>query len=586
MKLLNKIYGIPVASGIVIGEAFLLNKQIEHLARVRIDESGIKSEYDRFDKSVNESVEQLEKIKLQIKDKVGKIQSLIFDAKIMMLKDDDVRTKTFNKIKKEKINCESAFDEVMKEIIAVYSKIDDEYLAERKSDIENVRRRIINNLTGESHVLITDIKKTVVLIAHDLAPSDTALINKEVILGFATDVGGKTSHTAIMARSLEIPAVVGLENVTDQISTGDMIIIDGYSGTVIINPDKDTLEEYEYKKRKYDESRELLFSLKELPAQTLDGHKIEILANIELPEEIASVETYGGDGIGLYRTEFMFLNRKTMPLEEEQFENYKKLAEQMAPKPVTIRTFDLGGDKYMSHMDMAEELNPAMGLRAIRFCLEEVDVFKKQIRAILRASAFGNLRILYPMISGFKELESAKDILEECKEELRSEGKAFNEHIKTGMMIEVPTAAIMSDMFAREVDFFSIGTNDLIQYCLAIDRVNEKVAYLYDPLHPAILKLIDIIVNAAHRYGIPVCLCGEMSAEPIYAFLLLGFEIDELSTNPRSILNIKRIIRNSSMCDAKEIVSNILTMNTADSIRSYINMVVSDKYPEDFFSAE
>ncbi|RMF96250.1 MAG: phosphoenolpyruvate--protein phosphotransferase [Candidatus Schekmanbacteria bacterium] len=586
MKKTKRLVGIPVASGIVIGNAFILNREIEHVPHMEIEDSEIQAEYERFDKAVNEAVKQLERIRSQVKEKVGESQSYIFDAKIMMLKDDDIREKTFRKIKEERINCEAAFDEVIKGVIRAYDEIDDEYLSERRSDIENVRRRILNNLLGKSHIQITEIKEKVVVIAHDLAPSDTALINKEIILGFATDVGGKTSHTAIMARSLEIPAVVGLQNITDQVATGDTVIIDGNSGIVIINPDAETLNEYEYKKKKYEDSRKLLFSLKDLPAETLDGYKLKILANIELPDEVNAVETYGGDGIGLYRTEYLFMNRKTMPQEEEQFENYRKIAERMNPKPVTIRTFDLGGDKFISQMDMAEELNPAMGLRAIRFCLEKVDVFKTQIRAILRASAYGNLKILYPMISGIQELKRAKSILEECKEELKEEGIAFDENIKLGIMIEVPTAAIMADFFAREVDFFSIGTNDLIQYCLAIDRVNEKVAYLYDPLHPAILRLLDTIVFSAHRYKIPVCLCGEMSAEPIYAFLLLGFEIDELSTNPRSILDIKRIVRNSNLSDAKEIVSKILTMDTADSIRKYIDSIILDKYPEEFFSIE
>ncbi len=586
MKTLKKIEGIPVASGIVIGEAFLLNQHIEHIPRVTVEEEDLDAECAKFEKAVNDSVMQIEKIKQEVKNKIGESQVLIFDAKIMMLKDEEMGKKTLKRIREKKINSESAFDEVMREIIAVYQEVEDEYLSERKFEVENVRRRIINNLMGESHILISDIKKEVVVIAHDLAPSDTALINKDIVLGFATDVGGRTSHTAIMARSLEIPAVVGLKNITEQISSGDIIIIDGNSGVVIINPDEKTLDEYEYKKKKYADSRELLFSLKDLPAETLDGYKLKLLANIELPDEIESVSTYGGDGIGLYRTEFMYLNRKTMPSEEEQYNNYKRIAEQMSPKPVTIRTFDLGGDKYMSHVDMAEELNPAMGLRAIRFCLEEIDVFKTQIRAILRASASGNIRILYPMISGIRELKSAMAILEECKDELRSEGRSFDEKIKTGIMIEVPTAAIMADIFAKEVDFFSIGTNDLIQYCLAIDRVNEKVAYLYEPLHPAILRLISTIVDSAHRYKIPVCLCGEMSAEPIYAFLLLGFEIDELSTSPRSILDIKRIVRNSNFSDVTEIVSNVLTMHTAEGIRQYIDTIVSEKYPEDFFSVE
>ncbi|MBI5375122.1 MAG: phosphoenolpyruvate--protein phosphotransferase [Candidatus Schekmanbacteria bacterium] len=577
------IKGIAVTSGIVIGEAFILDQTINHVPKHNISGNDIEKEIARLDTAVEVSVHQLEEIKSRVEEKLGYQHALIFEAKILMLKDETVRDKTIKRIKGQKINCEWALDEAISELIEIFSGFDDEYLKERKTDIGNIRSRILSNLAGVSHIGISDIKKPVIVIAHDLAPADTALMHKETILGFATDVGGKTSHTAIMARSLEIPAVVGLKNATTKIQSGDRLIIDANSGDVIINPDELTLQKYEEKKRKFDELQKTFLSLHDLPAETADGFKLKIFANIELPEEAIAVDSYGADGIGLYRTEFLYLNRLTTPDEEEQFNNYRKLAETMYPKPVTIRTFDLGGDKYLSQMQMAEELNPAMGLRAIRFCLEQPELFKTQLRAILRASHFGNLRILFPMISGIGELRSAKSILNECRKELQSEGKQFNDNIEVGIMIEVPTAAIIADILAREVNFFSIGTNDLIQYCLAIDRVNEKVAYLYEPLHPAILRLISNIVSSAHRMNIPVCLCGEMAAEPIYAFLLLGLEIDELSTNPISIPNIKRILRNSKLEDAKNVVSRILTMSNAEEIRSHINTFLCEKFPEDFF---
>jgi phosphotransferase system enzyme I (PtsI) len=402
------------------------------------------------------------------------------------------------------------------------------------------------------------------------------------VLGFTLDCGGRTSHTAIIARALKIPAVVGLKDITSRVKTGDTIIIDGVHGVVISNPTPDKLLQYSQQKLQYDEFEMGLLKYRDLPAETSDGFRIKLLANIEIMEELPSVIAYGAEGIGLYRTEFLFLNRKDLPSEKEQFEIYKKVTETISPNPVTIRTLDIGGDKFMSQIDFAEEINPVMGLRAIRFCLKEVAIFKTQLRAILRASAYGKVKILFPMISGIEEVWQTKKILDEVKQELNAEMKAFDRDIEIGIMIEVPSAGTIADLLAKEVNFFSIGTNDLIQYTLAIDRVNEQVSYLYEPLHPAVLRLIRNIINAAHSNGLTVAMCGEMAGEPFYIPILLGLGIDELSMNIMALPRVKRILRSLQYKESKSITDDVFKLSTAQEVETMLKKTANKAFLQQY----
>ncbi|MFA5101488.1 MAG: phosphoenolpyruvate--protein phosphotransferase, partial [Candidatus Omnitrophota bacterium] len=417
---------------------------------------------------------------------------------------------------------------------------------------------------------LKDLKERVVVVAHDLSPSDTAAMHKQMVCAFVTDIGGKTSHTAIMAKSLEIPAVVGLGEMINKIKTGDVLIVDGTMGVVIVNPDEETLRIYQEEEKKLQGIAEKFLQVKDLPAVTLDGRIIDVAANIELPDEITSVKIHGGQGIGLYRSEFFYMNRKDAPTEEEHFHAYKYVAEEMNPHPVIIRTLDLGGDKFLSQFEMPKEIKPFLGWRAIRFCLARPDVFKMQLRAILRASVYGKLKLMYPMISGIEELRQANAILAECKEELRKLRQPFDEDIEVGVMIEVPSAAMTADHLAKEADFFSIGTNDLIQYALAVDRTNEKVAYLYEPAHPAVLRMIKGIIDAAHANNIWVGMCGEMASDEIFTPVLLGLGLDEFSMPSLAVPQIKYILRSMTMAEAQKIALEALSLTTAKSVESYM----------------
>jgi len=458
----------------------------------------------------------------------------------------------------------------LKKYIEVFSKIEDEYLRERTSDLNDVGKRVLRHLLGKEQKSLKDLQERVIVIAHDLSPSDTAAMNKQVVCAFVTDIGGKTSHTAIMAKSLEIPAVVGAVDATTKIKTGDMLIVDGSMGIVIVDPDEDTLRVYEEEGEKLKGVAERFLVVKDLPAVTLDGKSVGITANIEFPDEVPSVKIHGSSGIGLYRTEFFYMNRKDNPTEEEHFQAYKYVAEEIMPYSVVIRTLDLGGDKFLSQFEMPKEIAPFLGWRAIRFCLARPDIFKVQLRGILRASSFGKLRLMYPMISGIEELQQANTILEVCKEELRREGKPFDENIEVGVMIEVPSAAMTADLLAKEADFFSIGTNDLIQYSLAVDRTNEKVAYLYEPAHPAVLRMIKNIIDAAHANNISVGMCGEMASDEIFALVLLGLGLDEFSMPSLAIPQIKYIIRSVTFEHAKNIAGEALTLSTTKAVESFM----------------
>ena len=576
--------GIGVSPGIAIGKAYVLDRfDAKKISRYRLDESKLVArEIRRFRKALKESEKQLLEIKKKLGDYEGIEPLYIIDVHIMILKDRMLINDTIQNIKDKSINAEWALRITIDKYREIFNKVEDDYLRERISDVEYTGQRILENLVGKKHKTISDIGEDVIIVARDLSPADTAQMKVEKILGFATDIGGKTSHTAIVAKSIEIPAVVGLEKVVREVRNDDEIIIDGISGFVIVNPDPDILRRYEDKKKHYQTIEENLLQYADLPAITKDNYRVEIGANIEFVEEIPSAVAHGADGVGLFRTEYIYINREQLPTEDEHFFSYKSVIEGMGIKWSTIRTFDLGGDKFFSDPRLPREMNPQMGLRAIRFCLREVELFKVQLRAILRASAFGKTRFLFPMISGVGEFRDVKKIFNEVKDTLLAEGTPIGEDIEVGIMIEIPSAVMVADELAREADFFSIGTNDLIQYTLAIDRINERVSYLYEPLHPAVLKLIKRVVDAGHKAGIKVAMCGEMAGEPAYTMILLGLELDELSINPLAIPRVKKIIRGSSMWESKELLRKVMTFSTAAETEEFVRNYMTQRFPEDF----
>ena len=576
------IKGIGVSPGIVIGKAYLLDRRkIEAPARV-LPEFQVPQEVSRFLDAVEESKKQLRtaKDKLLHEDAAG--PSYILDTHLLLLEDKKLIENTVQTIKQSWINSEWALKINLDRVRKVFDSIDDDYLKSRKTDVDYVGERILRNLMGKETESIAQIKEEVIIVAHDLSPADTAHMVKDKVTAFVTDMGGKTSHTAIMARSLDITAVVGSETATHSVNTGDTLIVDGITGVVVVNPSPEIMQEYQDRQRVRQKMERELFQYRDLPAETLDGYRVKVLANIELVDEIPSVLQHGAEGIGLYRTEYLYLNRKDLPSEEEHFQAYKKVVEGIYPHPAVIRTLDIGGDKFMSHMDLAEEMNPAMGLRAIRFSLKEVDIFKVQLRAILRASAYGKVKLLLPMISGATEVREVKKILQEVRLNLSAEGIAFDPEMEVGIMIEVPSAVTIADILAKEVDYFSIGTNDLIQYSLAIDRVNEAVTHLYQPLHPAVLRLIRNVAKAAHQEGIRVAMCGEMAGEPLYVPILLGLELDDLSMNVLSIFRVKKILRAYTYRECKELVEEALQLATPEEIEELVRANLRKKFAEEF----
>ncbi len=579
----EKIYrGIVASPGIVIGRAYLLDRRKVVVAGRRIEDVSVKDEVARFKKAVEISKVQLEELKKRFTKGLGKSHLYILETHIMLLDDKMLIDGTIKCIKESLLNAEGALKETINAVGMKFDTIEDEYLRERKHDVEQVGERILRNLVGHKQESLADIKEEAVIIAHDLAPTDTLMMRKDKILGFATDAGSRTSHTAILARSLGIPAAVGVENITAAVKTGDVVILDGIHGVVIVDPDEETFLDYLKKQRKYRYFEQELEKLKELPAETLDGHRVQLQGNIELPEEVASAADHGGTGIGLYRTEFLFLNRQTLPTEEEHYKAYRHVAERAFPHEVVIRTLDVGGDKIglPGGFVFEKEANPALGLRAIRFCLLKRDIFKIQLRGLLRAAAHGNIKMLIPMISGLPELYETKKIIEEVKKELRAEGKAFNENAELGVMIEIPSAAMISDLLAREVSFFSVGTNDLIQYTLAIDRQNEHVAYMYEPLDPAVLRLLQRVSDAAHHAHITLAMCGEMAGDPLYAAILIGMGFQRLSMNVASIPWVKRVVRAVRMQDAVELASLVMQQPTAALSRKTAETFMEERFPD------
>jgi phosphotransferase system enzyme I (PtsI) len=569
--------GIAASPGIEIGKAFVL-KEIEiKIDTANIAEDKIVGEIKRLEEGIAKSREQLIKIREKAERELGKDKAQIFDAHIMVLDDPMFMDEIREKIKSERITAENAISQVAKKYVDMFNSMEDEYLKERAADIKDVSERLIKNVLGIPIQSLADLAEEVIVIARDLTPSDTAQMDKEKVKAFATDMGGRTSHTAIMARSLEIPAVVGLGSISNEVSEGDTVIVDGNKGIVLVNPSEDTLRQYTELKLEYQRYKEELKKLKDLPAETKDGkRRVELAANIGTPKDVKGALEHGAEGIGLYRTEFLYMDRETLPDEEEQFRAYKEVAEAMYPRPVIIRTLDIGGDKKLPFLEMPEELNPFLGWRAIRMCLDNPELFKVQLRAILRASHYGKIKIMYPMISSVTELRRANAILKEAKDELRREGIPFDENLEVGIMVEIPSAAVTTDILAKEVDFFSIGTNDLIQYTLAVDRMNEKIANLYEPFHPAVLRLIKNVIDASHRAGKWTGMCGEMAGDPLAAPILLGMGLDEFSMSATSISQVKKVIRSLTYDQAREIANKALEMESPAEIKEMLNKVLEE----------
>jgi len=577
---IKKLTGIAVSPGIIIGKARLVDRsRVKLFYQYLLTGEQVSREEDRFKEALDATREQLITLKDRMPDQLKK-HAFILDTHLMIMNDGMFSDATIDCILTEKINAEWALKKSVQTIGQLFNQIDDDYIRERIKDVEDVAERILRNLAGKEQESLAEISERVIIVAHDLSPVDTSEMNLGKIMGFITDVGGRTSHTAIMAQSLKIPAVVGLESVTHQVQDGVLLIVDGTTGEVILEPDDDTIIFYQEKQLQQERYESRIVRKSHLPAETVDGHKIGILANIEFLEEVVAARDNGAEGIGLYRTEFLYLRCKGVPSEEDLFEDYKEVAEIISPDPVTIRTVDLGGDKFSSDLKLTKQMNPALGLRAIRFCLKEPEIFKSQLRAVLRASAHGNIQLMFPMISGLQEILDAKKILMEVMDDLDSEDVNYNQDMKIGVMIEIPSAVTVADILAKHVDFFSIGTNDLIQYALAIDRINEHVAYMYQPFHPAILRMIQQVVGVAKSKGIKVSLCGEMAGDPLCAFILLGLGIEALSMNAGAIPMVKKIIRSISMGEARADLEELFQLDTAKEVRELVIKKMKPLFPD------
>ncbi|HTI98907.1 MAG TPA: phosphoenolpyruvate--protein phosphotransferase [Dongiaceae bacterium] len=566
----ERVYrGLPVSAGVCRGKILVLNKPRSGVARRDIGEAQVAEEIQRLSHALSQTRQQVLEVQRQVKAGLGDAEGGIFDAHLLVLEDPVLIEEVTRIVRREKVNAEYAFNVVAEKYASALAAIEDEYLRERSNDMRDVTSRVMQNLAGEKvGPDLQNLPEPCIIISHDLTPSTTAQLDKDKVLGFGTDVGSQTSHTAIMARSMRIPAVVGLKDASEVFTDGDYALLDGFNGVIIVNPTDQTLFEYGQLVRRQDTLQQKLQDLQGKPAVTLDGHAVMLSANIEQSSDVESVLSCGADGVGLFRTEYLFINRAELPTEEQQYAAYLEIAAALKPQPVVIRTLDLGGDKFLSHLTMPQEMNPFLGWRAIRFCLQEREVFRAQLRAILRASAQGNVKMMYPMISGLDELNQANALVAEYKEELRREKIPFDEKLEIGAMIEIPSAVMVADALAKRARFFSIGTNDLIQYSMAVDRLNEKIAHLYEPTHPAIVRLIKATVDAAHAQGIPVSVCGEMAGEPVLAPLLLGLGVDELSAAPPHVPSLKFLIRRLKISEARELAEFALTCESASEILS------------------
>lgn len=561
--------GIPASPGIVYGKAHLITEEEYCIVKRTLSKKEIKDELVRFNAAVQVIKNELESTHKRVVDELGKKHARLFDAYLLIL-EDTLFTDDVVAMIKTGVNAEYALQEMLAHVSQTFSHINDPYLRERERDIIDVVKKIIHQLLGKDKKNLEHFEEPVIIIAHNLSPSDTIAMDNKHVLGFATDIGGKTSHIAILAQSLELPAVVGMHDITAHIKTGDHVILDGYQGGIIVNPTDEMLAYYLEEKKRIEEHGKKLEELHDLPAITTDGRTIELFANIEAADEVKSVLLHGGNGIGLYRTEYLYLNRSDLPTEDEQYQSYVSVARRMKPHPVIIRTVDLGGDKLADQLGTEQERNPFLGLRAIRLCLKYPELFKTQLRAILRASVEQNLSIMYPMISGVEELRQANVILQEVQAELRSKHIAFNEHIKIGIMIELPSAAYTADILAQEADFVSIGTNDLIQYTFAVDRINESVSHLYQPLHPAIVRTLKFVIDACNKAGKPVGICGEMGSDHRIAKVLIGLGFHELSMPAMVIPKMKETIRSFSYEEAQRFTNTILNARDMNEVQSIL----------------
>lgn len=574
----TRFQGVGVSPGLARGTIHVTWDDNDDVARHRIQPTEVPAEIGRFETALIQTRAQILEMQERIAQSIGAKDAGIFDAHLLVVEDRTLIDEVLRKLQTELCNVEFVFQEVATQYADTLSRIDDPYLRERALDIQDVTRRVIRNLQGKAPKSFQGLKEPHIIVAHNLTPSDTATMNRSCVLGIATDLGSRTSHTAIMSRSLGIPAVVGLHNVTEKLESGQQALLDGYSGLLILNPTPETLWHYGELEQRKGRVAEQLTGLRETKSTTRDGRHIVLSANIELPDDVDAVPRNGAEGIGLYRTEFLYLNRTTLPSEEEQYANYRRVAEQVRPHPLIIRTFDLGGDKVAGVLDSGDELNPFLGERAIRFCLEHPEMFKAQLRAIVRASAVGNVKIMFPMISGLEELRRALSCLEECKAELTREGHSFNQDTEVGAMIEIPSAAISADRLAREVDFFSIGTNDLIQYTIAVDRVNERIAHLFEPTHPAVLRLLKVVADAAHAHNIWVGVCGEMAGDLALVPLLLGLGMDELSVGATLVPRVKRAVQSLTIPDCQQLVLEVLQLDTSSAILARCTMMAQKYY--------
>jgi phosphotransferase system enzyme I (PtsI) len=559
--------GIPASAGVARARIVVLEKPRHAVEQRTLAAGDLAGEINRLQQALVRTREQVREMQKKLAENIGAEPAGIFEAHLLVLEDPSLIDESVRLIQQEKTNAEHAFHVVAERYAAALARVDDEYLRERATDLRDVAARVLHQLQGHDHDRdLRHLQEPCIIIAHDLTPSQTAQLDRKNILGFATDIGSKTSHSAILSRSLRIPAVVGLKTATTALETGQYALLDGYNGLIIVNPTDQTLFEYGQLVRKRvsleEKLREVIFQ----PAITLDNHRVALTANIEQASDAEAVKASGADGVGLFRTEYLFINRDAPPTEEEQFQAYCEVVRALAPHPVVIRTLDLGGDKFLSHLHVPTEMNPFLGWRAIRFCLAQRDIFGAQLRAILRASVEGNVEIMYPMISGLDELNQANAWLEEFKVELRAQNLPFKADLQAGAMIEIPSAVLIADALAKRARFFSIGTNDLIQYALAVDRMNEKIAHLYEPTHPAIIRLLKQTVEAAHAHGIKVSVCGEMAGDPVFTPLLLGLGVDELSAAPPLIASIKFIIRRLKLSDCQALATQALAAETAAEI--------------------
>jgi phosphotransferase system enzyme I (PtsI) len=576
-----RLRGVAVSPGIVIGKAYVRRPEEIVVPNFVVDASKVDAEIERFRAALARTRDEIRATQERLADQMGDDHAKIFDAHLLILEDTKAIEDTEEMVRTQLMCAEFAFNRVIGRILESFDSIGDPYLKERRADIQDVRRRLLRNLTGQQTRSFGALNAESVIVAHDLLPSDTAMIDRRFVLGVATDLGGRTSHAAILARSYGIAAVVGLDGLTEQAHHGDPIIVDGNMGVVVLRPTEASLQDYEQARQRHVELERQLLTLKEFPAITLDGRKIELSANIKSPDDAGLAIAKGARGVGLYRTEYFFLTRSDLPTEDEQVESYTRVLQQMAPETVIFRTLDIGGDKFASYLGPGtSELNPFLGWRGIRFLLTRHDIFRTQLRAFLRASVAGKLKIMYPMITGLEEVRSARALLEQVRRELDEEGYAYDPNIEIGIMIETPGAVAIADLLARETDFFSIGSNDLIQYTLAVDRGNARISHLYEPMHPSILRLIRNTVEAGHAHDIWVGMCGEVAGDPLYSVLLVGLGLDELSISAYMIPEVKRIIRSITYDEAKMLVRKAMGMSTATDIRRLVADVMHERFPE------